>query len=375
MDFLSCFDFSKRTSLYIHIPFCRSKCSYCAFYSCPGIDEKTKDEFTEKIVKEIDALTTKMSRPFYTAFIGGGNPGCLLPEQLEKICKAVCKNGRPLEFTTEMNPECLSKGHFPLFENFFTRLSMGIQSLDNKALEFLGRNTSLEQTINGLNLSLELKQLFHTSISYDLITCLGKWHNHLEDVRKICSVYNPDHLSIYALTLEEGTPLFAKKPNLPNSDEQYDILNSIWLYTSTLGYNHYEVSNFAKPGKESLHNSVYWDYEQYVGLGPGAASTAFKEFTATRLDFEKNIKQYISSDLFANFRSETLSKEEELEEFVMMGLRHKKGLDLQRLKYGYGKQIFNVPEGFQVLNNRLCPSDSGLMVADAAALNVLRNLS
>ena len=175
--FTDSFDFSSDTSLYIHVPFCTSKCSYCAFYSVPGCHDEEMDAFTDKVVSEIEIINEKMGKKAYvTAFIGGGNPGCLGPERLGKIAEAVCRNGRPGEFSTEMNPESLNEAFFPLFENCFTRLSMGVQSLDSKALAFLGRNSDLDSTIRGLQLSQKLHSQFKTDLSYDLITCLGKWH-------------------------------------------------------------------------------------------------------------------------------------------------------------------------------------------------------
>ena len=379
-----CFDFSKDLSLYIHVPFCVSKCAYCAFYSVPGCADTLMDAYAQRLMAEIDAVNEKMAgRPYVTAFIGGGNPGCLGPERLRKIAHAVCRNGRPAEFSTEMNPESLTQDFFPLFRDCFTRLSMGVQSLDPKALAFLGRNSDLDQTLRGINLSQKLREETGCSLNYDLITCLGSWHDELADVRRIIGEYVPDHLSVYALTLEEGTPLYRKKPELPDSDEQYEILERVWNYLEIQGFEHYEVSNFAKPGKRCEHNCRYWAYRPYLGLGPGAASTAFdKDGNVTRINFPASVKDYVGSSPFSGAQHEKLTTKEACEELVLMGLRYKGGLNVRRAAEFAGKEwkqdivselCVNLP-GFHADGDFIVPDDNGLMTADAAALTLLDRL-
>ncbi|MCR5760728.1 MAG: radical SAM family heme chaperone HemW [Sphaerochaetaceae bacterium] len=370
MDFLSCFDFKKQTSLYIHIPFCFSKCSYCAFYSKAGCSEKDFAAYTDKICSEIDAVVSKMDRPFYTAFIGGGNPFCLSAMQLERICKAVCKKGRPEEFTCEMNPESLSKEYFPLFKKYLTRLSMGIQSLDEKALSFLGRNCSLEQEIRGIEQVKKLREETGASINFDIICCLPNGHDSSDDIRKVYEMAEPDHISLYALSIEEGTALYKKGVTPMDNDTESVELKKLWKILSDYGYSHYEVSNFAKPGKESLHNTVYWDYEQYVGLGCAAASTGFKDGKTYRCENQKSIENYLKSDSFATYTVTEISDEEAEEELIMLGLRHKKGLSLERLEKIRGSKISTIPPEFKIINNYIVPTEEGLLVADAAALSV-----
>ena len=379
--FLDSFDFSKELSLYIHVPFCLSKCDYCAFYSVPRHSEEMLDAYTKKLISEIRFVNSRMNgRPYLTAFIGGGNPGCLGAMRLSGIVEAVCENGRPSEFSTEMNPESLTEDFFSLFGSYFTRLSMGVQSLDPHALAFLGRNADIEQTRRGLELSQKLKSLSGCDLSYDLITCLGPWHDELSDVSGITSGYPSDHLSVYALTLEEGTPLCRRKPDLPDSDRQYEILKGIWDYLEQKGFEHYEVSNFAKPGHWCIHNCRYWQYSQYLGLGPGAASTAFGvDGKVSRIGFNPSVSGYIDTDSFSEYEKEVLSYKEACEELVLMGLRFKGGLDLSRVEEYVG---FSVMEklsssalkslaGFHLEGNFLVPDDEGLMTADAAAGTLL----
>ncbi len=380
MSFLESFDINKGLSLYIHVPFCISKCSYCAFYSRSGCSDSLMDAYLERLLEELDQVNGIMAgRRFDTAFIGGGNPGCLGPRRLERIAQAVCKCGRPSEFSVEMNPESLDESFFPLFSDCFTRLSMGVQSLDEKALGFLGRNADLLNTRKGLGLSQKLREQTGCDLSYDLITCLGSWHDELKDVRELTGNYPSDHLSVYALTLEEGTPLFERKPALPSEDEQYEILSRVWDYLKTIGFEHYEVSNFARPGKRCAHNCRYWAYGQYLGLGPGAASTAFSEDGSVhRYQFRPDVGSYVSSGLFGGYDKEDLNRNESVEELVLMGLRYKGGLDLARLETMVQKtidmSIFEGISGFQIIDNHLIPDDEGFMTADAAASAILGKL-
>ena len=372
--FLNLFDFSEPTSLYIHIPFCVRKCSYCAFYSIPGCSKTKTDAFVRRLLEEIRIINAQMGhRPYETVFIGGGNPGFLGAGNLGMIAQAVCQNGRPSEFTTEMNPESLSEEYFPLFQNCFTRLSMGVQSLDEKALSFLGRNSDLKSTLCGIELSQRLRRETGCVLNYDLITCLPSWHDALSDVKRITDTCSPEHLSVYALTPEEGTPMFAKRSLLPDSDAQFDILSGIWKYLESQGYEHYEVSNFAKKGFRCSHNCRYWAYSQYMGLGPAAASTAFSEDgTVSRVSFLPSLDDYCKGVLFGGYESETLTPQEVAEEMILMGLRYRGGVDLKRLSKAVGRDIgpdvFDGLEGFAVKGGFLVPDDRGMMNADAAAL-------
>ncbi|MCR4676844.1 MAG: radical SAM family heme chaperone HemW [Sphaerochaetaceae bacterium] len=369
MDFLSCFDFNRQTSLYIHIPFCKSRCSYCAFYSKAACSREIIADYADKICSEINEITSQTDKPFYTAFIGGGNPGCLSVEELNRICEAVCKNGRPKEFTCEMNPESLTEGHFQLFDKYLTRLSMGIQSLDEKALYFLGRNCTLETELKGINLARELRRKTSAQINFDIICCLPNGHDSLEDVRKICS-YRPDHISLYALGIEEGTALYNKGVKPMADDEEALSLKRIWKELEKQGYRHYEVSNFCLEGKESLHNSVYWDYEQYIGLGCSAASTGFRGGKVYRCEDSSQVGEFISKDKLSSYGITEVTEEEQILELIMLSLRHSKGLDLRRLKEDYGRKTAEIPEGFSVKGDFLVPSEDGLLIADAAALSV-----
>lgn len=382
---LNSFDFTKPLSLYIHVPFCYSKCNYCAFYSISGYDLDLKGLYVKRLLNELEAVVENLNgKPFETAYIGGGNPACLSLKDLERIAKLVCKNGQPKEFTVEMNPDSLTEeiiSKSELFNGLINRLSLGIQSLSERALQFLGRNATLAQTYKGLELSQKLHSLTGCELSYDLITCLGSWHNPMSDIDMITSNFPSNHLSVYALTLEEGTPLFKARPVLPNEDEQYNILKEVWSCLEAKGFEHYEVSNFAKNGKRGLHNCRYWGYKPYLGLGPGSASTAQKDGKFTRYEVEKSALKYGKGEKLQGYKVENLSREEALEEMVLMGLRYKGGLDLGRVKREFGiSHALDVGlsgcevENFLRCKERLVPTDEGLMIADYVAQKVIEIL-
>ena len=382
---LESFDYHKPLSLYIHVPFCESKCSYCAFYSIPDKDSELKKLYLKRLLEELDVVVSLIEgRAFETAYIGGGNPGCLGLDALTEIADKVCKNGRPEEFTVEMNPDSLTSdiiSDYSPFNGEFTRLSLGIQSLSEKALNFLGRNATLSQTYEGLELSQKLQAQTGCELSYDLITCLGSWHDPLKDVKELTDNFPTNHLSVYALTLEEGTPMYKRRPNLPDEDQQFDILSGIWTYLEQRGFEHYEVSNFAKNGKRGLHNCRYWAYQPYLGLGPGSASTAIKGENVTRLNVEKSVLEYVKEKPFEGYAVESLSRVEAFEELVLMGLRYKGGLDLARVRDEFGiKKALEVGKagfevsGFERKGDFLVPLDEGLMIADYASQKVIEIL-
>ncbi len=382
---LNSFDFNKPLSLYIHVPFCESKCNYCAFYSVSDHRSELKAQYVSRLMAELTEVVNCMNgRPFETAYLGGGNPGILGLSALQELAKLVCKNGQPKEFTVEMNPDTLSEELLSLngpFNGLINRLSLGIQSLSERALKFLGRNATLQQTYRGLELSQKLNSLTGCELSYDLITCLGPWHNALDDVQRLTSQFPSNHLSVYALTLEEGTPLYKSQPVLPTEDEQYLILQEVWACLEEKGFEHYEVSNFAKEGKRGLHNCRYWAYQPYIGLGPGAASTAQKEGKVARYEAEKSVYKYGIGEKFEGYGVEILSQEEALEELVLMSLRHKGGLDLERVQSEFGiKGALELGlkdegiAGFERKGNFLVPNDEGLMIADYAAQKVIEIL-
>lgn len=363
---LESFDRYKDTSLYIHIPFCSKKCSYCAFYSVVS-DENVYDKFTKKLILEIKEANNYFSKPWDTIFIGGGNPGIIGFKNLLKIAETAVEKGKPREFSIEINPETLTESFFPLF-SIINRLSMGIQSLNSDSLNFLGRNSTYDETINGIVLSSKL----NIEKSYDLITCLPKNINTtINDIDKLIKLSSFNHLSVYSLTPEENTPMWRNRKILPNDDIQYEMLSHIWEYLEKKGFEHYEVSNFAKNDKKCIHNCNYWQLKQYIGLGPAACSTAFSNQTK-RWSGVKNVEKYILNDIFTIYKPEILSHFEEMEEFILVGLRTKRGIKKSEFYERFHIELpdLNFP-GFINANDGIIVQNKGLMLSDAAALALI----
>ncbi|MFA6839317.1 MAG: coproporphyrinogen-III oxidase family protein [Sphaerochaetaceae bacterium] len=329
-------------SLYIHVPFCVSKCDYCAFYSLPacrwdGGGSSLRTAYVERMAREIESCALALGRPFETVFFGGGNPGCLRSNELSRLLEAACLFGRPGECTVEMNPESLDMSFLPVLGRYADRLSMGVQSLDAQVLSALGRNTSLSRVVGGIGNAVELRRRYGVKLSFDLMTCVPGQDeaSALNDIDSLVATAEPEHLSLYCLSVEEGTPLAMRAHELEEWD-QTRMLLACWQRLSLLGYEHYEVSNFAQKGNRCLHNSRYWALEQYVGLGPAAAGTAFCEEGIVRWGCPADVVAYCAGRPFSGYRHEFLSKEEELEEYLLVALRVKEGINFDAFATRFG---------------------------------------
>ena len=332
-------DLSRDISLYIHIPFCQTKCSYCAFYST--VDHTLKDKFLQTLKKQIEVLNTEVKKPYKTVFIGGGNPGIIGYEELLSIAKCICEYGMPEEFSIEINPEHVNENIKILFP-YVNRVSVGIQSFDDKALKTIGRNATREDNINALSILSNLKEKYSININGDLITCIPGHTNKgtIDDINMLSS-FNVDHISLYSLTFEEGTKL-TKTVKPLSEEEEREILIEAWDKLEELGYEQYEVSNFAKPGKRCIHNQVYWHLGQYIGLGPSAeSSVGYKNVISLR---EKDsVEEYIKDPSFDAY---CLNSEELEEEYLLTHLRVKEGIDKEEYYNRFSHSFDNVYSSF-----------------------------
>lgn len=313
-------DLSRPVSLYIHIPFCQTKCGYCAFYST--VDQSSKEQFLATLNKHISVLNEEIKKPYKSIFIGGGNPGIIGFDELLKIAKNACKYGKPEEFSIEINPEHVSNDIEKLIP-YVNRISVGIQSFDDNALKTIGRNARRRDNINALNILSSLKDKYNLQINGDLICCIPGHSKEktLEDIETLSS-FNVDHISLYSLTFEEGTKLTQSVKPLDEGEER-EILIASWDKLDELGYEQYEISNFAKKGCRCIHNQVYWNLGQYIGLGPSAeSSVGYKKVISLR---EKDsVEEYIKTPSFDAYK---LSKEELEEEYLLTHLRLKDGIN------------------------------------------------
>jgi oxygen-independent coproporphyrinogen-3 oxidase len=371
----------KTPGLYIHIPFCISKCHYCDFYSLTSIS--AAPDFLDALSKEMEMYRNRFNF-FDTIYIGGGTPSLLSPQQLESILISVRKNFDLIstpEITVETNPADLDQSSLELMREIgINRINIGVQSFDEKILKFLGRRHSVKQAISAVEASR--KAGFH-NIGLDLI--YGVPAQDIEswlDTLKQAVAFSPEHISCYQLTLESKTPLGiryqAGEFSIPGEELQYEFFMKTSEFLEDAGYIHYEVSNFAL-GTEytSRHNQKYWDHSPYLGLGPSAHS-----FRNNRRWWNhRSLDRYLAAISAGNLpieETEILTMEQLRLEALYLGLRTKKGLSLQDFENRYHYDLFTEKreildklkeEGFiSIQDGHLYPTQTGLAIADSLSL-------
>ena len=326
--------------IYIHIPYCSQKCIYCNFYSIAT--KKSKDNYIRAIIKEIEKRHTYLTTPIKTLYFGGGTPTCLNKEQITQIIFALKENfdlSLLEEATIEANPEDANPEFLEHLLNLgFNRISYGIQSFNDDDLKLLNRRHNSKTAINAIELS---RKVGFSNISFDLMfnlpnMTLEKWEKNLEKAIEL----NPEHLSCYSLTLEEGTMLdkLVKKKIISLISENNSVIqfNKTKSYLEQAGFEHYEISNYCKPGFKSKHNSAYWKAEEYIGLG--AAAHSFN--ISSRSWNPENIEEYISNinNNIPPF-TEILSEEDKYNEYIMLSLRTKEGIDEKYIENNFPQYL------------------------------------
>ena len=317
------------SGIYIHIPYCKQACHYCDFHFSTSM--KTKNEMIDCIVKEMDIRESEFSKKIDSLYIGGGTPSLMTNLELETIFNGLEKKmsiGDIKEITIEINPEDIISEKLEFYKEIgINRLSIGIQSMNNNILKWMNRSHDTNQVINGLN---NTKVAGFENINLDFIYGTPKnlsrdYKSELLEILK----FNPTHLSCYHLTIEDGTYFGHLEKNKKIKRIEDDISQQEFRWISeklkSKNYQHYEISNFAVQGKESFHNSNYWNQSSYIGLGPGAHSfrnsTRRWNISNNRL-YIKNIKAGIPY-----FEQEVLSPYDIVNEKIMLGLRTLNGLD------------------------------------------------
>lgn len=372
---------SETAGLYIHIPFCRSKCGYCNFYS--EISLCSIPAFLTALPKEMEMYREKFSL-LDTVYIGGGTPSLLDASQLQNILQKIGEYFHVLpgaEITIEVNPADLDFSFLKAMRDMgINRLNIGIQSLDRKALVFLGRRHTADQAISAIETS---RRAGFDNIGLDLMYGIpGQDMTSWLDTLSGAISFHPEHLSCYQLTLETGTPLETRCQkgafSLPGDDLQYDFFVITDKTLADAGYIHYEVSNFAMDMKfASRHNQKYWDHSPYLGLGPGAHSFLKDQ----RWWNHKSIERY-TADIRAGKppveENESLTTEQLQLEALYLGLRTKKGVNLNRFAERYncdlvaqkGKLLRKLEEEglITIQDGYLSTTCSGLAVADSLSL-------
>ncbi len=351
---------SKAKSLYIHIPFCQHICEYCDFVRV-GYHQDLADRFLRRCEED---LSLRQGETFETIYIGGGTPSALSVKQLEIMLRMI-KPFRAVEceFTMEANPENFSEDKIELCVEYgVNRISLGVQSVQSKLLNLIGRKHTLEDAENVITL---LRKHGIDNISADGM--YGLPTQNLDDFKETLTwMINQKlpHVSLYALTIEPNSAFERKHIKSVDNSLEGDFYQLAENMLSDAGYLHYEISNFCLPDKESRHNLTYWHYEDFVAIGPGASGKeGHRRYTVT-----KNIHRYLTEGIVFD-EDIRLSTVDEMFEFVMMGLRLKKGIEKVRFSDRFGVTIEvvfkdaivkNIEKGWLILSDTLIfPSDDG----------------
>lgn len=313
--------------IYIHVPFCYSKCPYCNFYSkVPkvGVIEKYK----KQIKNNINSWSKRINKCVDTLYFGGGTPTILGSRALCEVKREVLncfKTSEKLEITTEMNPElCVDFNFKELRESGFNRLSIGVQSANENELLLLGRKHTNEMVKDVTKASISSGI---NNISFDIMLGIqGQTCETLKSTLDFCLKCNVTHISAYILKIEPGTTYYINREflNLPSEDEVCNLYLYCCDYLKKNGFIQYEISNFSRPGFESKHNLKYWNCDEYLGIGPAAHSY----IEGVRFYVEPNVSNFINGSYEIKYESENkkLSQKEAMEEYIMMKLRLKEGI-------------------------------------------------
>lgn len=362
--------------LYFHIPFCKQACHYCDFHFSTNL--AFKDQMLDMMVRELEIRREYLNEEIGTIYFGGGTPSLLSPQEIDRLLNAVYKLfrvNRDAEITLETNPDDTSAAKLlDLRALGVNRLSIGIQSFDDRVLRFMNRAHSSESAHQTIK---DARNAKFENISIDLMYAIpgvaeADWRLQIDEVVN----YQPEHISAYSLTIEEKTAfgnwLARGKLSPVSDDDTVAQMNVLLEHLSNAGYERYEVSNFARPGFYSRHNTSYWKGIPYLGIGPGAHSY-------NRTSREYNIRNnhiYIREVALGNIPAtvEVLTTEEKINDYILTTLRTIWGMDLEHIRADFSYDISSTKQSYirslignqlAVLNgSRLILTPAGLALAD-----------
>ena len=373
--------------MYIHWPFCAAKCPYCDFNSHVRHQPVDQERFAAAFLKEMDTMRALSGPKTVTSiFMGGGTPSLMNPQTVETILDGIAARWHVpagIEVTMEANPSSVEAERFRGYRAAgVNRVSLGVQALNDADLKFLGRLHDVADALKAIRLAREI----FPRMSFDLIYArpnqtVEAWEKELNEAVS----YAVDHLSLYQLTIEEGTPFYglhkAGKLIVPDGDQSAELYEATQSITEGFGMPAYEVSNHAKPGAESRHNLTYWRYGDYAGIGPGAhgrlRTGGAKIATATERKPEDWLA-LVEADGHGMVDQEILDYEAQADELLLMGLRLREGVDLARWQQlshrdpDPAREEFLLEHGFieRIGNSRLRCTPKGMLVLDAVVADL-----
>lgn len=364
----------KDLELYIHIPFCVKKCAYCDFLSGTA-NQETIEEYVQALIREIESFEDMKKRyQVVTVFVGGGTPSVLDGQQIERVFRALGEKfamDSANEVTIEVNPGTISREKLGSYKRAgINRISFGLQSASNEELKQLGRIHTYEEFLESYMLA---RAEGFDNINIDLISAIPNqtiesWKSTVDKVLEL----KPEHISAYSLIVEEGTPFEkmygedgCRKEELPDEDEERMIYQKTKEWFKEAGYERYEISNYAKKGYACRHNLGYWERKEYLGLGLGASSLIGNVRFQNTIEMNK----YLETSADAEKRKqneEILTKEEEVEEIIFLGLRKMEGILKKDVETFCGKQIEKmISQGFlEEIKGRVRLTEKGIDISN-----------
>ena len=368
-------------SLYVHWPFCKTVCPYCDFNSHVS-EDINQDRWREAFLKELYHYAGETpGRHLTSIFFGGGTPSLMASKTVETIIERACASwpvDENLEITLEANPSSADISRFTSYSIAgVNRLSLGVQSLDDRALKFLGRPHNAIQAQNAMT---SAKKIFDR-VSFDFIYArpgqtIRKWREELAQVLSLAG----DHLSLYQLTIEPGTDFFRKGVSSIDQDLAADLFDITQDMTSSVGLNAYEISNYAQSGCESRHNLNYWDGGDYVGIGPGAHGRLSRQTAFTATHQINNPSRWLSAVErigHGTAKRRHLLAREKAEEMIMTGLRLSNGLDRSALAARTGvelTELISTSALKQLIDGGFIRESGQHLIATSAGRNTLNSV-
>ena len=371
----------KPMELYVHIPFCVKKCDYCDFLSGPAGKERQREYF-QSLGREIAAVPEFPDREITTVFIGGGTPSVPDPALMGAILDQIRNKffmAPDAEITIEANPGTLYKEKLQEYRKHgVNRLSLGLQSPQNRELKILGRIHTWEEFLESFFMAREAG---FSNINIDLMSAIPEqtyedWEKNLRTVAEL----SPEHISAYSLIVEEGTPFWERELDLPDEDTEYRMYEDTAAILGEYGFHQYEISNYAKKGRECRHNKGYWQRTDYLGFGLGASSLYGKERFSNTADRKKYLENSFSPELIRE-REPILSREDEMAEFMFLGLRMTEGVARTDFEQIFGcciEQIYgDVLKKYESMgllqekNGRIFLSRAGIHVSNSVMADFL----
>ena len=332
----------KELELYIHIPFCVKKCDYCDFLSGPAGTERQRN-YVEALIKEINHCGDFSNYQVSSIFIGGGTPSVLPGEWIEEIMDSVYgkfDRSSDVEITIEANPGTVDHKKLEIYhKSGINRISVGCQSANNRELKMLGRIHTWEEFLESYQMA---RNAGFENINVDLMSglpgqSLASWEATLSKTVQL----HPEHISAYSLIIEEGTPFSERELELPDEEEERIMYEYTHDILSSYGYHQYEISNYAKNGRECRHNLGYWKRKEYLGLGLGSASLLEDKRFSNISEMEKYLQNCEHPEIIRE-QTEKLELRDQMAEYMILGLRMTEGVSATEFRNNFGQELYEI---------------------------------